>query len=98
MSRQELRLGIEEPAQKARVSFENGLVETLLDDVESKPGSLPLLQFALREMWARQEKRRITRTSYDAIGGVQGALARRAEAIYSEMTEKGANARMEAHF
>ena len=43
-------------------------METLLDDVESKPGSLPLLQFALRELWGRQEKRTITRKSYDDIG------------------------------
>ncbi len=98
MSRGELRLAIETPAEIAKVSFEPGLVETLLDDVESKPGSLPLLQFALREMWGRQERRKITRKSYDAIGGVQGALARRAETIFAGMTENGANALMEAHF
>jgi|GEM_PF-816095 len=98
MSRDELRLAIETPAKNEKVSFESGLVETLLHDVESKPGSLPLLQFALREMWGRQERRKIARNSYDAIGGVQGALARRAEAIFAEMTENGANARIEAYF
>jgi WD40 repeat protein len=98
MSRAELRLAIEKPAENAKVSFEPGLVETLLDDVESKPGSLPLLQFALREIWGLQEKRKITRKSYDAIGGVQGALARRAEAIFAEMTADGTNARMAADF
>ena len=98
MSRVELRAAIIQPAENARVSFDPGLVETLLDDVESKPGSLPLLQFALREMWGPQEKKRITRKSYDAIGGVQGALARRAETIFAEMTANGANARMEADF
>lgn len=98
MSREELRQAIVQPSQNAKVSFEPGLVETLLDDVESKPGSLPLLQFALREMWASQEKRQITRKSYDAIGGVQGALARRAESIYASMTDCGANAVMAADF
>jgi hypothetical protein len=48
MNREELRAAIGRPAGNAKVSFEPGLVETLLDDVESKPGSLPLLQFALR--------------------------------------------------
>ena len=43
------------PAESVKVSFEPGLVESLLDEVVSKPGSLPLLQFALREMWGRQE-------------------------------------------
>jgi hypothetical protein len=98
MKREEMRQAIERPAQNANVSFEPGLVDTLLGDVESKPGSLPLLQFALREMWGQQEKRKITRKSYDAIGGVQGALARRAEAIFAAMTDNGANERMASHF
>src|SRR5262249_17333270 len=45
MNRNELRVAIHRPAESANVSFEPGLVETLLDDVENKPGSLPLLQF-----------------------------------------------------
>ena len=83
MNREELRAAIVRPAENATVSFDPGLVETLLDDVQNKPGSLPLLEFALREMWGRQEKRKITRKSYDDIGGVEGALAQRAEAIFT---------------
>src|SRR5262249_39629660 len=59
----------------------------------SRPGNLPLLQFALREMWGRLEKRRITRATYKAIGGVEGALAQRAQAIYEEFTARGEDAR-----
>jgi tetratricopeptide (TPR) repeat protein len=91
MNRRELQAAICRPAESANVSFEPGLVETLLDEVENKPGSLPLLQFALREMWGRQEQRKITRKSYDEIGGVEGALAKRAETIFAAMTENGAN-------
>jgi WD40 repeat protein len=98
MNREELRAAIVRPAENARVSFDPGLVETLLDDVERMPGSLPLLQFALREMWGRQEKRKITRKSYDEIDGVEGAVARRAEAIFAEMTAHGTNAQMQADF
>jgi len=98
MSREELRAAIVQPAEDAKVSFDPGLVETLLDDVERKPRSLPLLQFALREMWGRQEKRKITRQSYDEIGGVEGALARGGEGNFAEKTEHGVNARIEAHF
>lgn len=90
MTREELREAIVRPA--GVVAFESGLVETLLDDVVNKPGSLPLLQFALREMWARLGNRRITRASYDAIGGVEGALAQRAQAIFEVRTEKGEDA------
>lgn len=98
MKREELRTAIVRPAELAGVSFDPGLVETLLDEVDSKPGSLPLLQFALREMWERQANQRITRESYDAIGGVQGALARRAEAIFVTLTENGANVQMQKYF
>src|SRR5262249_18266792 len=54
MKREELREAIVKPAQNAGVSFEPGLVETLLDQVETEPGRLPPLQFALREMWGKQ--------------------------------------------
>ncbi len=43
MNRQELTEVIEEPAHKLGVAFESGLVELILDDIEAKPGNLPLL-------------------------------------------------------
>jgi WD40 repeat protein len=89
MTRKELRDAIVLPAGVVR--FESGLVDTLLDEVERRPGSLPLLQFALREMWGQQQKRCVTRASYDAIGGVEGALAQHAQAIYDSATAKGEN-------
>jgi hypothetical protein len=49
MTREELKEAITRPA--GPVTFENGLVDTLLDGVGSRPGNLPLLQFTLREMW-----------------------------------------------
>ena len=98
MTRDELRDAIVRPAKKEEVSFEPGLVHTLLDDVGGKPGSLPLLQFALREMWERQENRTIARASYDAIGGVAGALAQQAEKIFLTLTKDGAGASVENAF
>jgi WD40 repeat protein len=98
MNREELQAAIRRPAEINKVSFDPGLVETLLDGVENKPGSLPLLQFALREMWGRQQNGRVTRRSYDEIGGVEGALAQRAEAIFAAMTEEGTHAPMARAF
>ena len=92
MKREELQTAIARPAENAKVTFEPGLVETLLDEVATKPGSLPLLQFALREMWSRLGRPRMTRAIYDAIGGVEGALAQRAQAIYDALTAKGEDA------
>ena len=98
MNREELQAAIVRPAENAGVAFEPGMVETLLDIVESKPGGLPLLQFALREMWGRQERKTITRKSYDEIGGVEGALAQRAETVFAGLTRNGADAAMDKAF
>src|SRR5262249_17596515 len=84
--------------QKKDVSFESGVVETVLDAIENKPGSLPLLQFALREMWSRQQRKTITRKSYDEIGGVEGALAQRAETGFAGLTKGGADVVTEKAF
>src|SRR5262252_1839179 len=92
MNREELRAAIINPAERVKVSFEPGLVETLLDSVENKPGSLPLLQFALREMWLHLDRRCMTRAAYDTIGGVEGALARRAQAVLDALTANGNDA------
>jgi hypothetical protein len=89
MNRDELREAIVKPAEAVGVGFEPGLVNTILDDVEKRPGSLPLLQFALREMWVRLDKPLMTRAGYDAIGGVEGALAKRAQAIFDQATTVG---------
>ena len=86
MTRDELREAVVEPAETLNVKFEPGLVETILDDVERRPGSLPLLQFALREMWGQLKTPEMTRTGYDAIGSVEGALANRAQAIFETAT------------
>lgn len=91
MTRDELREAIVEPAKAVAVEFEPGLVNTILDDVEKRPGSLPLLQFALREMWGRLKTPLMTRPDYDAIGGVEGALAKRAQAILDAVTDQGRN-------
>jgi WD40 repeat protein len=96
MTREELRTAVIEPAKP--VGFEPGLVEAILDDVERRPGSLPLLQFALREMWGRLEKPMMTRAVYDAIDGVEGALAKRAHSIFLAATDEGKNAEAVAAF
>jgi WD40 repeat protein len=94
MIRDELRQAIINPAERLEpsVTFEPGLAGTILDDVERRPGSLPLLQFALREMWGRLKTPLMTRVDYDAIGGVEGALAKRAQTIFEDATNKETDA------
>jgi Tol biopolymer transport system component len=90
MNEDELRAAIEQPAFKTDRAFEPGLVERILEDVAGEPGDLPLLEFALTELWAQQTSRGLlTHDAYTAIGEVEGAIARRAEAIYQELAAQG---------
>ncbi|MBD2095942.1 WD40 repeat domain-containing protein [Trichocoleus sp. FACHB-591] len=86
MNRAELTDVIAQPAEKLGVAFEAGLVERILMDVEAEPGNLPLLEFALTELWQRRQGTRLTHVAYTAIGEVQGALARHADASYRKLS------------
>ncbi len=86
MSREELTEVIEKPAKKLGVSFEAGLVERILNDVEDEPGNLPLLEFALTELWKKRTGKQLTHDAYEAIGQVKGALADYANDKYKNLT------------
>jgi hypothetical protein len=81
----ELRESITVPARLVGLEFESGLVDRILSDVGTEPGRLPLVEFALTEIWQRREGRRLTNQAYDEIEGVSGALARRAEAEFAQL-------------
>ena len=89
MTPDELRQAIVEPADRCGVTFEEGLVETILADVGREPGNLPLLEFALTQMWDRQEDRRLTLSSYDGVGRVTGALTKHADKVFGELDADG---------
>lgn len=85
----ELEQAIVGPAQRAGLTLEPGLVAALSRQVGSQPGALPLLQYALTELFERREGRALTLAGYQASGGLLGALARRAEQLYSELDPTG---------
>jgi energy-coupling factor transporter ATP-binding protein EcfA2 len=82
----ELRQAIEAPARRVGLEFEEGLIATILADVADQPGALPLLQHALLELWERRRGGMLTLEGYRESGGVQGAIARRADALYDSFT------------
>ncbi len=73
------------PARVVGAALEDGLVGRILAEVGREPGSLPLFQHALLELWHRRDGNRLTVAAFDDIGGVTGALAHRAETIYGEL-------------
>lgn len=86
MEKDGLRSSIVEPARVVGLQYENGLPDRILDDVYQQPGSLPLLQYALKELYNKRTGRIITVAAYEQIGGVQGALGQHAESIFTGLT------------
>ncbi len=60
MNREELEEAIIRPAQAHGISFQNGLVPRILEDVGQGPGRLPLLEFALTLLWEQPTDRHLT--------------------------------------
>ena len=79
----ELAAVIEHPAQRVGLRVEPALTEALVADAGDEPGVLPLLSTALLELWGAREGGRLTLVAYRASGGLEGSIARLAEATYA---------------
>jgi WD40 repeat protein len=76
------------PAERAGYRWDDGLVDAMVAAVASAPAGLPLLAFTARQMWHRRDRdgRRLTRATYDELGGVAGALAAHADGVIAGLT------------
>jgi WD40 repeat protein len=92
LSPDEMEQAIVGPAAGAGLVVEPGLVATIVQDVGDQPGMLPMLQYALTELFERREGRLLTLSAYRDIGGVSGALARRAEEVFVGLDTGGQEA------
>jgi len=100
MTWEQVRRAIVEPARKARLDVDDGLVELLLRDLAPaagggnppgagpEPGVLPLLSHALLATWQNGHGGSLTVTDYQASGGIHDAIARTAEAVYEELADE----------
>ena len=84
----ELEQAIRGPAERVGARLETGLVAGMIADVAHQPGALPLLQYALTELFERRDEDRLTLAAYQELGGVAGALSARAERIYEAADKK----------
>jgi DNA-binding SARP family transcriptional activator/WD40 repeat protein len=80
---------VAQPALDSGVGLEPGLVTRIADAVHQQPGGLPLLQYAMTELFASQRGALLTIAAYEETGGVGGALAQRAEDIYTGLSSDG---------
>lgn len=84
-----LERAVSEPAQVRGVQYDDGLARQIAIDAAGGGGGLPLMEFALTELWGRQRRRRLTFADYHSLGGVAGALDRYAEGAFAELAERG---------
>ena len=85
-----LRAAIERPLWLAGMQYEPGLVPLILADVGREPGALPLLEDALWSLFehCKAGDEIIELWEYREIGGVQGALAKRADDVYAILSKE----------
>jgi serine/threonine protein kinase len=86
--REGLRDALVQPAEMAGYQFESpAMVQDMLQHLESTQGALPLLQFAASKLWEQRDthQRMLTQQSYQAMGGIAGALATHADAVLAEL-------------
>jgi energy-coupling factor transporter ATP-binding protein EcfA2 len=96
MQPDELRLAIEQPAAHHGVVLEEGLVETIIKEVQGQPGYLPLLQYTLNRLWEAErqtgtmpQERTLHTQTYLRLGGVRGALQKHVDEIYQRLQQQG---------
>ncbi|MGW0877127.1 nSTAND1 domain-containing NTPase [Streptomyces sp. NPDC002740] len=103
MSTESLRTAIEEPARRAGLTLQTGLVERLLHDLREREGAsrahavvspvtapdtaLPFLAHALRETWLARDGAVLTLAGYQATGGIWKSVATATERLYADLDE-----------
>ena len=90
-----LRDALTLPAEVAGYQFESpAMVEELVHDLRSTNGALSLLQFAAAQLWEARDvaHKVLPRASYEAIGGIAGALARYADRVLEELSPEARRA------
>ena len=82
MTARELEAAVVAPAERVGVTVEPSLLAEVVAESVARPGSLPLLQYALTELFEQRTEPMLTLAGYTALGGLRGVLTRRAEATF----------------
>ncbi len=87
----ELHQIIRYPALSAGLQFERhpgtgrDLSEQIYQDAADAGDALPLLEFTLEELYQRRRENVLTWSAYEELGGLSGAIARRAQETYDAL-------------
>jgi WD40 repeat protein/DNA-binding SARP family transcriptional activator len=86
LAAEELERATAGPAHRVGLAVDPALMARMVADVADQPGGLPLLQYALTELFDRRQDSALTLAVYHQIGGISGALARRADDLYTALS------------
>ncbi|GAB4568606.1 MAG: serine/threonine-protein kinase [Haliangiales bacterium] len=84
-----LRDALARPAEMSGYRFEStNMLEGMLDTLEASTNPLPLLQFTAAKLWDARDRtqRLLTEAAYEALGGIDGALASHADAVLTSLS------------
>lgn len=85
MTPEELKEAIVQPAKQVGLTVEPELITQILTDLQGS-ANLPLLQYTLTELWQRRPVNRLMLAEYARLGGVQGAIQKRANLVYQSLS------------
>ncbi|HLO32238.1 MAG TPA: hypothetical protein VK249_24020 [Anaerolineales bacterium] len=93
MQPEELVAAIALPAKEVGLPIEDELIAQIINDMKGEPGALPLMQFALKDLFDAQQAQggliALTLADYLRHGGIQKSLERHADASLASLDEKG---------
>jgi DNA-binding SARP family transcriptional activator/WD40 repeat protein len=89
MTPSELEAAIVRPVERCGATVEPALVAELVAAVGDRAGALPGLQFTLFELAERRADRCLTLDDYRVLGGLDQAIAVRAESVYRSLDPTG---------
>jgi hypothetical protein len=81
----ELDRAIGGPAERVGISYEAAALAEITAEVADQPNALPLLQHALTELFEQRAEQTIDLDAYRTVGGVAGALVRRADSLLDSL-------------
>ncbi|HOT12126.1 MAG TPA: protein kinase, partial [Polyangiaceae bacterium] len=79
------------PVRLAGYQFEDqSLVEEMIETVGAQAGALPLLQVAAARWWEGRDRKKkiLTKSAYEAMGGVVGAIVKQADGVLDGLTPR----------
>ena len=90
MQPQELVSAIAQPALRVGLRIDPDLIAQIINEMKGEPGALPLMQFALKDLFDSQKAKNsliaLTLNDYLLRGGIHKALERHADDSYSKLS------------